>query len=258
MEYLSLEKAPDLIILGSVLGLAPFFIISLTCFVKVSIVLALVRNALGIQQIPPNMVIYGLAFMLTAYIMAPIFLSMYQLYTQPALAQQPVEQKVLSALPPLENFLAENTDPINLQFFEDATRDLWKKKKAPSAKAPSTKTPSTKASTGSQPPAATLATPALSQQDESIIEDIKDVEVLSRRLSAAPAFLISEIKDAFEIGFLIYIPFIAIDLIISNILLSLGMMMVSPTVISLPFKLFLFVSVDGWGRLVKNLILSYS
>lgn len=215
-----MNQLPDelsLIIGLILLALIPFIAVMATSFVKMAMVFSLLRNALGVQQIPPNMAIYGLSIILTLYVMAPVALA-----TKDFLNENPIS---LSANTSLEYFFEEGTKPyksfltkhINArekEFFNENIAKLWPAKYANSV-----------------------------SSDSLFI--------------LLPAFTISELTRAFEIGFLLYLPFIAIDLIVSNILLAMGMMMVSPMTISLPFKLLLFVMFDGWSRLSHGLVLSY-
>ncbi len=199
------------------LGLAPFLAIMVTSYVKIVIVLSLIRNALGIQQIPPNMVINGIAIILTIYIMSPVTQATYDILRQQEIDTKDIasmEAAANQAKEPLKAFLLEHTSKRERAFFFHSAKELWPEEKH-----------------------------ANLQDDDFMV--------------LAPAFTVTELTAAFQIGFLIYLPFIAIDIIVSNILLSLGMMMVSPMTISLPFKLLLFVSVDGWTRLIHSLILTY-
>lgn len=199
------------------LGLAPFLAIMVTSYVKIVVVLSLVRNALGIQQIPPNMVINGLAIILSIYIMNPVIQSTYEIIKSQEVDTQSadsIEAAMVHAKEPIKAFLLKHTGHRERAFFFDSAGALW-------------------------PP----------EQSENLKDD--DLIVL------VPAFTVSELTEAFQVGFLVYLPFIAIDIIVSNILLAMGMMMVSPMTISLPFKLLLFVVIDGWTRLVHALVLSY-
>ncbi len=206
----------SLLAFASLLILLPFVVVSVTAFVKISVVLFLVRSALGIQQTPPNLVLYGVTIILSAYVSAPIFAASYA-----AIAEQSARFSDPTAWPglyeagvaPIRAFLMRLTTPEDRMFFEQAAQELH------------------------GPGAATFAG--------------SDMFIL------APAFVTAELTRAFEIGVLLYLPFIVIDLVITNILTAMGMMMVSPMVISLPFKLLLFVAVDGWTRLTHGLVLSY-
>lgn len=200
------------------LGLAPFFLMMITSYVKIIVVTSLVRNALGVQQIPPTMVMNGLAMILTLFIMAPMVMDMKAMLDKKTISQdmQPAQMiELISELSaPLETFLVKNTDPAITKTFVQTAQKIWPQDK-----------------------------------QESISE--------TNFLILVPAFTISELTKAFQIGFLLYLPFIVIDLIISNILLAMGMMMVSPMTISLPFKLLLFVTLDGWLKISQGLLLSY-
>ncbi|MBU6955291.1 type III secretion system export apparatus subunit SctR [Hahella sp. HN01] len=199
------------------IALIPFFAVMATSFVKISVVLGLLRNALGIQQIPPNMALYGLSIILTAYIMAPVGISAYnELSSQPISLENTQELKALidTASQPYKAFLQRHGSEDEQTFFHETAAEIWP-------------------------------------------EDVAKGLEKDSFFVLIPAFTASELTSAFEIGFLIYLPFLAIDLIISNILLAMGMMMVSPMTISLPFKLLLFVLMDGWTRLIHGLVLAY-
>jgi len=201
----------------ALLGLVPFIAVMTTSFVKLVVVLSLVRNALGVQQIPPNMALHGLALILTLYIMAPVVLHIKATLSGADLQNADsarLEQLLERSGAPLKTFLLKHSESRERAFFVRTARSLW-------------------------PQAEALA----------VTED--------NYLVLIPAFTVTELTAAFKIGFLLYLPFIAIDLIISNILLAMGMMMVSPMTISLPFKLLLFVLLDGWTRLIHGLVLTY-
>lgn len=201
---------------AALLMLAPFVIVSITAFVKIAVVLFLVRSALGIQQTPPNLVLYGVTVILTAYVSAPMFGASYAAIQalDVDLADPEVWPLAYEAgVGPIRDFLMRFTTPEDRAFFVNAAQEL-----SPDA-----------------PPAAP-----------------EDLIVL------APAFVTAELTRAFEIGVLLYLPFIVIDLVVTNILTAMGMLMVSPLVISLPFKLLLFVAVDGWTRLTHGLVISYA
>lgn len=200
------------------LGLAPFFLMMITSYVKIIVVTSLVRNALGVQQIPPTMVMNGLAMILTLFIMAPMVIDMKAMLEKKNIPSdmQPAQMvEIISELSaPLEAFLVKNTDPAITKAFVQTAQKIWP------------------------------------QDKQEFISE-------TNFLILVPAFTISELTKAFQIGFLLYLPFIVIDLIISNILLAMGMMMVSPMTISLPFKLLLFVTLDGWLKISQGLLLSY-
>ena len=194
----------------ALLGLAPFFLMMVTSYVKIVVVTSLVRNALGVQQVPPAMVMNGLAIILSLFIMAPMMMSTMDIAEKLQISAEPSPKEVIGIVdklsPPLRKFLSDNTEDGVLRAFMSTAKRIWPKE---------------------------------------------------HMLILVPAFTISELTKAFQVGFLLYLPFIAIDLIISNILLAMGMMMVSPMTISLPFKLLLFVTLDGWLKISQGLLLSY-
>ena len=195
----------------------PFVIVMATSFAKLVIVFSLIRNALGIQQIPPNMALNGLALILTIYIMMQVMIASYDIVVQEELQfddNEAIIEVLKEASQPYRSFLSKHSDPRERAFFMETAHDLWG-----------------------------------AEHTKNMTED--------NLLILMPSFTVSELTTAFEIGFLIYLPFIVIDLIISNILLAMGMMMVSPMTISLPFKLLLFVFLDGWTYLIHGLVLSY-
>lgn len=207
-----------LALLLALLGLVPLLVIMTTSFLKISTVALLLRNALGVQQIPPNIAIYSLSLILSAYVMAPIGQEIYQAVHKTPQAMSSISlfiDTVMQALEPLRDFMLRNTAPQQLDFFIDTVQRLW-------------------------PPDMAAQ---ISHRDFSVL---------------IPAFMISELSSAFMIGFLIYLPFVIIDLVVQSILLALGMMMMSPMTISLPLKLLLFVMADGWSRLLHSLVLSYA
>ena len=206
-----------LALLLALLALVPIIVVTTTSFMKIVIVMNLVRNALGVQQIPPNIALYGMALILTAFIMAPIG---NRIYDNTMDSSKPIKSvaafidTVRTNAEPLRGFMERNSKQEQRDMFVRTAQKLWG--------------------------------PELSA-------NVKGTDYLI----IVPAFMVSEMTSAFQIGFLLFLPFIVIDLIISNILLAMGMMMVSPVTISLPLKLFLFVSVDGWSRLINGLILTY-
>ena len=212
-----IDPLPLIFILAA-LGLLPFMLMMVTSYVKIVVVISLVRNALGVQQVPPAMVINGLAIIFTVFIMGPVGMNTYDAVMRHPTSGTPNMQEVVSlvetASPPLRTFLEANTDPAVTQVLMSTAKRIW---------------------------------PA--DRHQSITKD--------NPLIMIPSFTISELTKAFQIGFLLYLPFITIDLIISNILLAMGMMMVSPMTISLPFKLLLFVTLDGWLKISQGLLLSY-
>jgi type III secretion protein R len=171
-----------------------------------------------VQQIPPNIALYGLSLILTAYIMAPIGSRIYETAIKQPESLKNVEvliANIRKGAEPLRGFLERNSKPEQREFFLRTAQKMW---------------------------------------GPELAADVKPNDFLV----LMPAFMVTEITAAFQIGFLLFLPFIVIDLIISNILLAMGMMMVSPVTISLPLKLFLFVAVDGWSRLIHGMILTYA
>lgn len=196
------------------MSLLPFVAMVGTSYLKLTVVFALVRNALGIQSIPSNMVINALALILTFYIMAPRAQAALAILQQTGDA--PLTRATLvAAAEPFRAFLLQHTAERDRAFFVRTAERLW------------------------------------AEGENPCVVDPNSFVVL------LPAFTVSELTRAFQIGFLVYLPFIVIDLIVSNILLAMGMMMVSPVTISLPFKLLLFVMVSGWTRLIQGLVQSY-
>ena len=203
----SLDPLSLMVVFG-LLALVPTFVVVTTAFLKISIVIMLLRNALGVQQIPPNIALYGLSLILTVYVMAPVGQRIYETTLKSPVNAKSVEgviAAVRKGAEPMRAFLEKNSKPEQRDFFVRTTHKIW---------------------------------------GPEMAADVKPNDFLV----LMPAFLVGELTSAFQIGFLIYLPFLVIDLIVSNILLALGMMMVSPVTITLPLKLFLFVAVDGWTR----------
>ncbi|KAB0490506.1 type III secretion system export apparatus subunit SctR [Pseudomonas psychrophila] len=199
------------------LSLMPMLLVVCTAFLKICIVLMITRNAIGVQQVPPSMALYGIALAATLFVMAPVGYEISQILKQSPVdlsSVQALQDSGLQAVKPLQAFMLRNTAPDVLTHLLDNTARMWP--------------------------------PEMAQQ---VSRD--DLILL------VPAFVLSQLQAGFEIGFLIYIPFIVIDLIVSNLLLALGMQVVSPMTISLPLKLLLFVLVSGWTRLLDSLFLSF-
>ena len=224
------------------LAIAPFFAVMVTSFTKIVVVLSLLRNALGLQQVPPNIVLNGLSLVLTLYVMYPVGQQMQNAIAQnnggaaavsapmvPGPGGAPVggagsggvlqsTNSMLNAVDagkePLRNFLLKHSSPTERGFFLKTARRVGEPNRAAE----------------------------MTERDFIVV---------------IPAFVVRELSLAFQVGFLIFLPFLVIDLVISNILLAMGMMRLSPTTISRPFKLLLFVLVDGWVKLAHGLVLSY-
>lgn len=220
------EESNPIVLVGVIvmIALAPFALIMMSSFVKIVVVLSIARNALGIQQIPPNQVITGIALILTAFIMGPVLTQMHDAalvsLNDPAKAGQPrivtLIDAAAQAREPLRRFLQRNTKEADQILFQDLAKQIAVRNGANSE--------------------------AISNEEFRIL---------------VPAFMTSQLTEAFQIGFLILLPFLVVDMVVSNILQAMGMVMLSPVTISLPFKLLLFVSIDGWLLLVKGLVLSY-
>jgi type III secretion protein R len=229
----------------------------LTSFVKVSVVLSILRNALGTQNVPPNQIITGLAFVLTIFIMSPVAKQMFDragniANTRDIFSEASVKTLYDSAdkaKEPLRRFLSHHAHaPDRILFMELAAR--LEQAAHPPAPAPPKPEPSAAPADPAAPPPVPAAPPPPAGPPLPKI-DKEDFQVL------IPAFVTSELKEAFQIGFLIFVPFIVIDMVVANVLLAMGMSMLSPSVISLPFKLLLFVLVDGWFMIIRGLVLSY-
>ena len=298
MTPTSLPNPLVMVIVLGALTLAPFVLVMVTSFVKISVVLSILRNALGTQNVPPSQVITGLAFVLSFFIMTPVAKQMYVAAgsvsdTRDMFSESSVKslfEAVGRGREPLRRFLIKHShDEDRILFIELANRldegasDSYAKSAAENAAQTPTVAPTAveatapKSSTSpgqtnipttpkviGQPPASTsvsnpanaptvtqpnVTQPVTSKPSSSVSKD--DFQVI------VPAFVTSQLKEAFEVGFLIFIPFVIIDMVIANILLAMGMSMLSPSVISLPFKLLLFVLVDGWFLIIRGLVLSY-
>ncbi|HET7327441.1 MAG TPA: flagellar type III secretion system pore protein FliP [Nocardioidaceae bacterium] len=205
-------STPLLVLLGlTLLSLVPAILLTCTSFTKVLIVLGLTRNALGLQQTPPNQVLAGLALFLSLFIMAPVLSQMNDVGVQPYLDGTKTQSQAWDdGIEPLRDFMLEQTGDNELEL--------------------------------------------LTAVADRPLPDTRDDVALS---TLVPSFVLSELKQAFIIGFVIFIPFLVIDIVVSAALMSLGMMMMPPVMVSLPFKLLLFVLVDGWGLVVTSLVSSY-
>jgi flagellar biosynthetic protein FliP len=201
----------SVILTMTLLSLLPAIVLTCTSFTKILVVLGLTRNALGLQQSPPNQVLAGLALFLSLFIMTPVLTAMNHDGLKPYMdGTKTSAQAWEDGSKPLKAFMLKNTDDEQLELLTNvAKRDLPKNR-----------------------------------------ADVPFVTLV-------PAFVLSELKQAFIIGFIVFIPFLVIDFVVSGALMALGMMMMPPVMVSLPFKLLLFVMVDGWGLLIKSLIASY-
>jgi type III secretion protein R len=212
---------PDIVTLWTIsaaFAVAPIVVVLMTSYTKILIVLHLLRNALGLQQVPSGLVLNSIALLLTVFIMYP-----FGQYVVTALEAAPtssaggpwkqMEQRMEPVKAPMKEFLKTHSSISEQQFFLKTAQRM----------------------------------------NPSLANSIKQDDLII----LAPAFTVSELTQAFYIGFLIFLPFLAVDIIVGNVLLALGMQMLSPTIISLPIKLLLFVALDGWSRLIHGLVLTY-
>jgi flagellar biosynthetic protein FliP len=205
------ERVVQMVGLLTVLSLAPSIVIMTTSFVRIVVVLGLLRTAIGVQQSPPNPVIISLALFLTAIVMGPTFERSYDLGVKPLLDKQmELPEAFEAAGGPVKTFMLRQVDRDDLALFVRLSK---------------------------------IPTPKTAQDTPLKV--------------VTPAFMISELKRAFEIGFLLFIPFLVIDLVVASVLMSMGMMMLPPATISLPFKLIFFVLVDGWRLVAGSLVESF-
>lgn len=201
----------DILLLLTIISLLPSLLIMMTSFMRTIIILSFLRNALGIQQTPPNMVLVGIAIFLTLFIMDPVIKELNtEIYTPYKNGEITTEEAFQQAQLPLKRFMLRNT--------EEDTVDMF----------------------------AQMA-------DAEAVENVEELPITV----VIPAFMASELKRAFVAGFLLYIPFLLIDIVVSSTLMSMGMMMLPPAMISLPFKLLLFITVDGWNLLFSTIITSF-
>lgn len=202
----------QILLLLTILTLAPAILIMLTSFTRIIVVLSFLRQALGTQQMPPNQILIGLALFLTFFIMSPVWDKINSKALQPYLREEVTQDAALkSAVEPLREFMLRQTREKDLAIFVDIAKI---------------------------------------EQPESPA-DIPLYVII-------PAFIISELRIAFQIGFMIYIPFLVLDMVVASVLMSMGMLMLPPIMISLPFKLMLFVLVDGWYLIVGSLVRSFA
>lgn len=201
----------QILIVTTLLGLAPSLIMMVTSFTRIVVVFSFIRNAMGTQQSPPNMILLGLALFLTLFIMEPVFQIAYTEGIAPYIEERISETEAFTkTMAPFQRFMLKNVREKDLRLFADLAH----------------------------------------------IKTLDKPEDTPLRI-LVPAFMIGELKRAFEIGFLIFLPFLVIDMVIASILMSMGMMMLPPIMISLPFKIIFFVLVDGWHLLCGSLVNSF-
>jgi type III secretion protein R len=215
----SVDPVSLFLVLGA-MAVLPFAAMVVSSYTKIVVVLGLVRNAIGVQQTPPNMVLNGIALILSGYIMAPVLMEATNAMgvggiTSPTSPTQQILKAADAAREPFRKFLDKHSDEREKQFFLRSASQIW-------------------------PPEFALQ---LQKTDLLVL---------------APAFLLTELSAAFRIGFLLYLAFIVVDLVIANVLLAMGLSQVTPTNVAIPFKLLLFVILDGWTKLVHGLVLTYS
>ena len=207
----SLSGTLQILLIITVISLAPSILVMVTSFTRIIIVLHFVRTAIGTQSSPPNNVLIGLSLFLTLFIMSPVIAQIKTEAYDPLVAEEITQQEALErGIQPLREFMLKQTRQDDLRLFMDIAK----------------------------------------------IEPVESVDELSITI-IIPAFIISELRAAFIIGFLIYVPFIVIDMVVSSVLMSMGMMMLPPTTISMPFKILLFILVDGWNLVIGNLVKTF-
>ena len=201
----------QILLLLTVLSLAPAILVMMTSFTRLAVVFSMVRQAIGTQQMPPNQILIGLALLLTFFIMSPVYNRINDDALKPYLAETiSLEEATNRAMTPVREFMFKQTRKKDLALFMKVSRS----------------------------------------------EKPKDLDEIPTTVLVS-SFVISELKTAFQIGFLIYIPFLVIDMVVASVLLSMGMMMLPPFMISLPFKLMLFVLIDGWNLLIGSMVRSF-
>ncbi|MCB2106631.1 MAG: flagellar type III secretion system pore protein FliP [Rhodobacteraceae bacterium] len=210
-ESSTTTRIVQLLVLMTILSLAPAIALMVTSFTRIVIVLSILRRALGTNTAPPNIVVTSLAIFMTAFIMAPTFQNAWDTGMKPMIdGQIQVEEAFDRSMMPFHDFMMMHVRPKDLDLFMN-----------------------------------------MSRADDAINPEDTPLQAL------VPAFMISELRRAFEIGFLIYVPFIIIDMVIASVLMSMGMMMLPPMMLALPFKLIFFVLIDGWYVLVGSLVQSF-
>ena len=209
----------EIIILLTLIALLPSMLIMMTCFARIVIVLGFLRSAMQTQNTPPNMVLTGLALFLTVFIMAPVFAEINEVAYQPYANEQITTGEALErAAVPLKRFMLKQTTNDDLQFFVDLSD---------------------------------TEIPEGGMTDEYKQEELSLTVII-------PSFMISELKRAFQMGFMIFLPFLIIDIVVGSTLMSMGMMMLPPAMISMPFKILVFVLADGWNLLIGAIVVSYN
>lgn len=209
----------SVIILLTVVSLLPIIFVLTTCFIKIAMVCILTRESLGVQQVPPNIIIYALSLILSFYVMGPVYNNSYNAISDDIKNGKSITSKVLledyqKSVTPIKQFLLKHSQLKEREFFYKSLKQFW---------------------------------------TDDMLKNVRNDDLLI----LIPSFVVSELTQAFKIGFLIYIPSVIIDIIVSNILMAMGMMMMSPITISLPIKLLLFIAIDGWSRILHVLLGTY-
>lgn len=209
----------EVIILLTLIALLPSMLIMMTCFARIVIVMGFLRTAMQTQNTPPNIVLTGLALFLTIFIMAPVFVEINEVAYQPYANEQITTGEALErASVPLKRFMLKQTTNDDLQFFVDLSK---------------TEVP-----------------------EGGMTDEYKENELSLTTI--IPSFMISELKRAFQMGFMIFLPFLIIDIVVGSTLMSMGMMMLPPAMISMPFKILVFVLSDGWNLIIGSIVASYN
>lgn len=266
----------EIILLVTILSVAPSFLVMVTSFTRIVIVFSFLRNAMQTQSIPPNSVLTGLSLFLTIFIMWPTFAAINENAYQPyANGEIGIEEMAGRAGDELKTFMLKNTSKSNMQFFLDLSgKTVYDPSEKSSDEGEETEPAvTTDAATTTTTTVTTVVNSASSAPEEPFISDIlgRDKVVLTETEAeltdftdqlgletVIPAFIISELTRAFQMGFLLFIPFLVIDIVISSTLMAMGMMMLPPSMISMPFKIMLFVLVDGWQLLVGTVVNSFN
>lgn len=290
----------EIILLVTILSVAPSFLVMVTAFTRIIIVFSFLRNAMQTQSIPPNSVLTGLAMFLTIFIMWPTFTQINEVAYQPyANGEITASELVERASEPLKEFMLKNTSKTNMQFFLDLSgAAVYRAENGSEAESDAAETPAAVTTSPAQTPSitstpistvSTTAPPATAEgsaggtvtapmatgaaDGEPLMTDIlgRDPVILTETdadlldftdqlglETVIPAFIVSELTRAFQMGFLLFIPFLVIDIVVSSTLMAMGMMMLPPSMISMPFKIMLFVLVDGWQLLVGTVVNSFN
>ena len=249
----------EIILIVTILSVAPSFLVMVTSFTRIVIVFSFLRNAMQTQSIPPNSVLTGLSLFLTLFIMWPTFVSINDNAYQPyAKGEIEITEMAERAGDELKVFMLKNTSKDNMQFFVDlAGATIYAPEGDEAAQADAAQTASAQTETQEEP----FIKDILGRDEVKLTETEAELTDFTDQLgleTVIPAFIISELTRAFQMGFLLFIPFLVIDIVISSTLMAMGMMMLPPSMISMPFKIMLFVLVDGWQLLTGTIVTSFN